>query len=796
MAFGTPTDEPYDVTITDEVDADSLLPEAIFAVRVPFFLTDDEACISDNFVSSQFSVPAGITHVCFLVMPNCRVFFILELALAALTAPAVAGTESVLTYNIKGQVSQVALPQGQTHQYGYDQAGRVVTHVMPSPLSAGTGASVGYARDSRGVLTGLTDPRGLVTGYSVNGLGDVEGLSSPDTGTATYVANETGQLVSRTNAKGSATFEYDAVGRPTRIDYGDETVELTYDTAPNGAGQVATMTDSSGSTSWAYDNKGNVASRTQTTSGHGGGAGAALTFQQVVSAGRVVQQTYPSGRVVVFTYDGNNVASISVDGVPVISNVKYQPFGGVASWQMGATGTYSRTFNTKGQMTGYTFEAGQRTLVWDESNRITSIANPDGTKWTYGYDNLDRVVSTVEGIQGSRSYTMDATGNRSSVTLNGALYSAAIETASNRLSSSTAPGSTANYSYDGVGQVLGDGARTYTWNNAGYLVQATGPSGAATYRYNGVGQRVTKVINNGNARHYLYADDGVSLLGEYAQVTAGASANPLYEIVYLDGTPVLALSAGRAYYIQVDHLNAPRLVKDGMGAVVWRWAADAYGIGAADQNPSGVGAFELNLRFPGQQFDAESGLYYNNARYYDSNTGRYISSDPVGIAAGVNTFAYALNSPGVNIDPTGLDVWLEGAATDEPSIHQSISVGNPRGVYRSYSFGLSPTWPGIVYSDIKPGGEIQRYKKTTVAQDLEVEAYLERAIGVRGIYGVTDICRSWSQDQFARAPGVEGPRPFKYATHILQKKLGDRPFWGYGSDIFSVSSSTGTSTSR
>lgn len=579
-------------------------------------------------------------------------------SLAAACSHAFAGTESVLTYNAKGQLSQVVLPQGQTHQYGYDQAGFASNHVMPNPTSAGAGASVLYARESRGVLTGLTDPRALATGYSVSGLGDVESQTSPDTGTTTYAHNEGGQVSSRTNAKGSASFVYDVLGRPTSVDYGDNTVSITYDTAANGAGLPATMQDSSGSTAWAYDTKGNVSSRTQTTAGPGGGAGASLTLHQVFSGGRLTQQTYPSGRVVTYTYDGKNVATIAVDGVTVISNVKFQPFGAPVSWQMGSAGTYSRTFNTLGQMTAYTFEGSQRTLVWDESNRIASITNPDGTKWTYGYDNLDRVVTTTEGLQGARTYSLDATGNRGSVTIDSSLYSNAIETSSNRLSSATAPGSVYNFGYNGVGETLGDGVHTYTWNNAGHLLQASTQQGAVTYRYNGIGQRVTKVLSNGSVRHFIYGDDGLSLLGEYLQETAGAPASPLTEIVYLEGTPVLALKGLTHYFIQADHLNAARLVKNMSGLTVWRWASDAYGKGLADQNPSGSGIFEFSARFPGQQYDAETGFNYNNARYYNPSLGRYMSSDPIGLAGGINSYTYARNLPTTLTDPSGLDTYV------------------------------------------------------------------------------------------------------------------------------------------
>lgn len=88
---------------------------------------------------------------------------------------------------------------------------------------------------------------------------------------------------------------------------------------------------------------------------------------------------------------------------------------------------------------------------------------------------------------------------------------------------------------------------------------------------------------------------------------------------------------------------------------MWRWdQQEPFGVNVADENPSGLGVFDLPLRLPGQYFDKETNLAYNFFRDYDSGFGRYIQSDPIGLAGGINTYAYVNSNALINRDPLGL----------------------------------------------------------------------------------------------------------------------------------------------
>ena len=108
-------------------------------------------------------------------------------------------------------------------------------------------------------------------------------------------------------------------------------------------------------------------------------------------------------------------------------------------------------------------------------------------------------------------------------------------------------------------------------------------------------------------------------------------------------------------FIHTDHIGTPRQVTDDSQTVVWRWDSTPFGDSAPNEDPDGdFKNLTLNLRFPGQYYDVESGLHYNYFRTYDPSIGRYIESDPAGMIGGTNTFWYVMNRPIELADKFGL----------------------------------------------------------------------------------------------------------------------------------------------
>jgi RHS repeat-associated protein len=163
--------------------------------------------------------------------------------------------------------------------------------------------------------------------------------------------------------------------------------------------------------------------------------------------------------------------------------------------------------------------------------------------------------------------------------------------------------------------------------------------------------RISRRTDTGFAdtTQFVY-DQGGRLMGEY-----NADGTPIVEYVYLANQPLAMLRGGAIYYYHTDHLDTPEALTDQDRRLVWRADYTPFGNTTISENK-----IENPLRFPGQYFDQETGLHYNYFRDYDPSTGRYIESDPTGLAGGDNTYLYGRADPISLFDSTGSAPKLAG----------------------------------------------------------------------------------------------------------------------------------------
>ncbi|WP_247315908.1 RHS repeat-associated core domain-containing protein, partial [Ralstonia pseudosolanacearum] len=377
------------------------------------------------------------------------------------------------------------------------------------------------------------------------------------------------------------------------------------------------------------------------------------------------------------------------------------------SWTWGNGTAYVRSFDLSGRLTqfplgattgtGTTPNGLSRTVNYDAASRISAYTHTDtsgstgsstatAANQTFGYDDQDRLISYLPA-NSSQSYSYDANGNRTGQTIGGASYTQTVDPASNRQTASTGPAATTN-SYDAAGNQTGDATTTYSYSDRGRLASVSKNGTTTSYLYNGLDQRVLKSGSNvpTGATRYVY-DGAGHLIGEYDQ-----SGNAIEETVYLDDTPVATVKNGTPYYIYADQIDTPRVITDTNNLMVWRWdQADPFGATLPDENPTSLGSFTYNLRFPGQVYDAETGKHYNANRDYDPAGGRYVQSDPIGLNGGQpSTYAYVDSNPISVIDPDGLKKIILLPPTD-PNYPAAVNAADDPNLCIVISHGSNQT---------------------------------------------------------------------------------------------------------
>jgi RHS repeat-associated protein len=543
------------------------------------------------------------------------------------------------TYDAHGNLQTVTDALGRVTTYEYDALDRLVTVVDPA------GGTIRYAYDANDNLTKVVDPRGLETLYTYDGLGNRLTVESPDAGLTRYEYDCAGNLTKRTDARGKeVSYTYDALDRPTRLTYDNGAGQITYEydavtSGGGGIGQLTRMTDPTGTTSWFYDRHGRITSKTHDR------AGVALATGYVYdTSGRLTRMTYPSGEAVRYVYAAGELRALERgSGEPLLGEIAYEPFGPASAWTWGNGRTYRRSFDLDGRPSAYPLGSRTRTLAYDDAGRITDYIDSNAARsqhFDYDPAGRDWLTGFRIGTLAPVAYEYDDNGNRLSWARGADNDAYSYPSDSSRLLE-VAGRRKISYTYDDAGNLFSRGNTTFEYDGRGRLTRVVNPALTFTYGIDGLGTRAFKDVAGALTR-FVY--DGTRLLGDYC-----GDASAIGETVWLGDKPVAMLQAGAVYYIDTDHLDAPRAIRNGAGTVVWRWDSPPFG----DSAPAESG-LTYNLRFPGQYFDGETGLYYNMARHYDPGIGRYIESDPVRFAADVGLYVYSANSPLTFVDPAGL----------------------------------------------------------------------------------------------------------------------------------------------
>jgi RHS repeat-associated protein len=556
-----------------------------------------------------------------------------------------AGTSAVTTtygYDNDTNQTSIAAPLSRNTSDQYDALNRLTQ--ITDPNSGVT--KLGY--DPNDNLASVKDPRSLTTNYTHNGFGDLTQLVSPDTGTTVNTYDSGGNLKTATDARGAAaTYSYDALNRVTQIAFSDNTINLTYDSGTNGVGRLTGATDSYHSLAWTYDALGRVNGKSQIVAGVTESVGYSYTN------GDLIILKTPSGQTVTYAYNTNHqITSISINSTTLLSGVTYDPFGPVTGWNWGNNTSVSRSYTQDGAPNQIVTAGATNGYSEDNALRITGLSDSglSSNSFTFAYDLLDRVTSgTSTAI--TRGYTYDTNGNVQTETGTVA-FTASVATSSNELSSITG-GVSRTYAYDAAGNITSDGANSFAFNQHARMVSAANSGGTNNYVYNALGQLIEKSGAAGTT--LLMYDEAGHLLGEYSSTGA-----LIEETIWMGDIPVATLQPNGSgisiYYVHSDHLGTVRkITRPSDNSLMWRWDPDTFGSVAPNTNPSGLGAFIYNLRFPGQYYMAETGLMQNYFRDYDPQTGRYIESDPIGLAGGsYSTYAYVGGNPVSLDDPSGL----------------------------------------------------------------------------------------------------------------------------------------------
>jgi len=539
-------------------------------------------------------------------------------------------------YDAMGNVIRFNDTLGRTQNYTYDDVGRLLT--VTDPIGAVTqytytmynlkvitdalGQRYHYSYDDLGRRIAETSPLGFMRQYTYDARGLIVNSTAPDGSWVRYDYDALGRLIARYYPNGERIdFTYDAVGNGIEEVCPDLRLSYTYDRL-NRLIQVRDLTHGK-TIEYAYDRNGNVV------------------------------KLNVSGEVTTYTYDANNQLVRLNNPRGDVTKYSYDPGGRLTekAYPNGMRANY--TYDAAGQLLQlrYTTSNGSTLYAWSclfdlAGNKIRSTDKNNATT-EYRYDRLDRLVNESYPDGSSVTYTYDAVGNR--------------------LSRTNSSGSI-DYTYDADNRLLSAGGVVYGWDARGNRINKTDATGTAEYHYDYEGRLSSVAHANGSTTTYSYYPDGKRLSTTIDGVTVYYLYDGLDSVVEyhesgesirrytsdrncIDSLISLDVNGSTYYYIQ-DPLGSVVALVNPSQEVVATYRYDAFG-----QLLDATGSIENTRLYTGREFEDTSGLYYLRSRYYDPETGRFITPDPFSAIDPVkydHRYSYARNNPVTVLDPLGL----------------------------------------------------------------------------------------------------------------------------------------------
>lgn len=578
------------------------------------------------------------------------------------------GTRESWTWDAEGNPLTHTNPAGHTTRHTVTHFGAPATRTDPD------GAQYEFAYDSELRLASVTNPLGLAWSYTYDEAGHLATETDFNGRTLSYTHDAVGGLRARTNGAGETlSFTRDALGRVVeqRSDAGDVT---TFGYSPDGS--LCRAANSDAEVVLTRDAFGRVL--TETVNG-------GTTTHVHDALGLCARRVTPSGLVSEWTYDpaGRPLTLRSRAGT---LDFVYDAAGRETERHIGAEVTLKQSWSAVGLLTVQTLTATSASLV-SGADRLLQHR-------TYAHQADGCVTEIRELTSGTRRFDLDGMGRVSGVRAHGWTERYAYDPAGN-LVHATSPDQEAggerlfdgtlvrsagrtSYEYDAEGRLVRRTRKllngqtrvwSYAWNAEDRLTDLVAPDGSHWhYAYDPFGRRVSKhrVADDGSVADrtdFVWDDlylaeqttpDGWITTWDYAADDPRPVTQTNHRPTTSTGnTSFLAQLAeesapehsAQLYGVVTDAVGTPTELVAATGDLVWQRRTSLWGtrLPAPKEDASPV---DCPLRFPGQYADPESGLHYNLHRYYDPETARYISADPLGLVPAPDHHAYVPNPPG------------------------------------------------------------------------------------------------------------------------------------------------------